>query len=45
MIKQKNIYSKNINLEVEYTYDKDYNKVYNTKKVKRHLNNILKTLK
>ncbi len=45
MSKQKNIYSKNINLEVEYTYDKDYNKVYNTRKVKRHLNNILNTLK
>ena len=45
MSKLKNTYSKNINLEIEYTYDKDYNKVYNTKKVKKHLNFILETLK
>jgi len=45
MNKQKHTYSKNINLELEYTYDKEYNKVYNTKKVKKDLNHILTSLK
>jgi hypothetical protein len=45
MSKLKHTYSKNINLELEYTYDKEYNKVYNTKKVKKDLNYILNTLK
>ncbi len=45
MSKLKHTYSKNINLEIEYTYDKEYNKVYNTKKVKKDLNYILTSLK
>jgi hypothetical protein len=41
----KHIYVKDIKLDAEYSYDKNLNKVYNTKKLRRHFNLILKNLK
>ena len=45
MDKTKSTYARDIKLEAEYTYDKDYKKVYNLKKLRRHFNIVLKNLK
>lgn len=45
MSNNKHIYVRDIKLDAEYTYDKDSNKVFNTKKLRRHFNIILKNLK
>ena len=41
----KHIYVRDIKLNAEYSYDKEHNKVYNTKKLRRHFNILLKNLK
>ena len=45
MDKTDHIYSKDIKLDAEYSYNKDYKKVYNLKKLRRQFNIILKNLK
>jgi len=45
MSENKHIYANDIKLEAEYTYDKNRNKVYNVRKLRRHFNIILKNLK
>ena len=45
MKKVEHIYANDIKLEAEYTYDKNHNKVYNVKKLRRHFNILLKNLK
>jgi len=45
MSENKHIYVKDIKLDAEYTYNKDSKKVFNTKKLRRHFNIILKNLK
>ena len=45
MSDNKHIYVRDIKLDAEYSYDYDNNKVYNTKKLRRHFNIILKKLK
>ena len=45
MSDNKHIYVKDIKLDAEYIYDSDQNKIYNTKKLRRHFNIILKNLK
>ena len=45
MSENKHIYVHDIKLDAEYSYDKNRNKVYNTKKLRRHFNLILKNLK
>jgi hypothetical protein len=45
MSENSHIYVKDIKLDAEYSYDKNRNKVYNTKKLRRHFNLILKNLK
>jgi len=45
MSENKHIYVRDIKLDAEYSYDKNRNKVYNTKKLRRHFNLILKNLK
>tara|TARA_R100000231_G_scaffold40994_4_gene35758 strand:- start:5485 stop:5643 length:159 start_codon:yes stop_codon:yes gene_type:complete len=43
--KTKHTYIKDINLELEYTYDEKSNIVYDLKKLRRHFRNIVNTLK
>tara|TARA_R100000805_G_C3552567_1_gene63966 strand:- start:254 stop:391 length:138 start_codon:yes stop_codon:yes gene_type:complete len=45
MSKNNNIYSKEIKLNAYYTYDKNLNKVYDTKGIKKRLSEIIKNLK
>ena len=45
MSENNHIYAKDIKLDAEYTYDKNHNRVYNLKKLRRHFNIILKNLK
>lgn len=45
MDKNNHIYSKDIKLDAEYSYNKDYKKIYNLKKLRRQFNIILKNLK
>jgi hypothetical protein len=45
MSQNNHIYAKDIKLDAEYTYDKNHNRVYNLKKLRRHFNIILKNLK
>ena len=45
MSKTKHTYSKPLELEVEYKYDKDYKKVYNLKKLRRHFKSLADKLK
>jgi len=45
MSENNHIYSKDIKLDAEYSYNKDYKKVYNLKKLRRQFNIILKNLK
>ena len=45
MDKTKNVYSKEIRLNVVYTYDKNYNKVYDIKKMKKQFSNLIDKLK
>ena len=40
MSENKHIYVKDIKLDAEYSYDKNRNKVYNTKKLRRHFEEI-----
>ena len=44
MSKNDNIYSEEIKLNAYYTYDKNYNKVYDTKGMSKRLKNWLKLL-
>ena len=45
MSKSDNIYSKEIKLNAYYTYDKNYNKVYDTKGMSKRFRELIKTLK
>ena len=45
MSKNDNIYSEEIKLNAYYTYDKNYNKVYDTKGISRRFKELVKTLK
>ena len=45
MSKDKNLYSEEIKLNAYYTYDKNFNKVYDTKAIKRHMTELIKNLK
>ena len=45
MNKSIHTYSKPVELEVEYKYDQDYNKVYNLKKLRRSFKRLADTLK
>jgi hypothetical protein len=45
MNKLKNTYANEIKLEAQYSYDKDYKKVYNIKELRKQFNNIIKKLK
>tara|TARA_R100000152_G_C6780799_1_gene214049 strand:+ start:3989 stop:4126 length:138 start_codon:yes stop_codon:yes gene_type:complete len=45
MSKDSNIYSKEIKLNAYYTYDKNFNRVYDTKGIKKRLSEIIKNLK
>lgn len=45
MSKSRHTYCEPIKLEVEYKYDKDYNKVYNLKQLRRHFKNLTDKLK
>ena len=45
MSKTNNIYSKDLNLEIEYTYDTKHNIIYDFKKLNRHYKHIVATLK
>ena len=45
MNKQKHTYSKNINLELEYTYDKNNNKVYDLKSMRQQFKELVAKLK
>jgi hypothetical protein len=45
MSKDSNIYSEEIKLNAYYTYDKNYNKVYDTKGISRRFKELVKTLK
>ena len=45
MDKTIHIYSKEVKLEVEYTYDQELNKVYNIKSIKRNFKNLMDKLK
>lgn len=45
MDKTRFTYARDIKLEAEYTYDKDHNKVYNVKKLRRHFNILLRNLR
>ena len=45
MEKTNYIYANDIKLEAEYTYDKNYKKVYNVKKLRRQFNIVLKNLR
>tara|TARA_R100000781_G_scaffold111588_1_gene78108 strand:+ start:719 stop:856 length:138 start_codon:yes stop_codon:yes gene_type:complete len=45
MSKNKNIYSEEIKLNAYYTYDKNLNKVYDTKGIKQRFSEIIKKLK
>ena len=40
-----NIYSEEIKLNAYYTYDKNLNKVYDTKGIKKRISEIIKNLK
>ena len=40
-----NIYSEEIKLNAYYTYDKNLNKVYDTKGIKNRISEIIKNLK
>ena len=43
--KSKHIYSNDIKLEAEYHYNKNYDKIYNIKKLKREFKHIVNSLK
>lgn len=43
--KSKHIYSNDIKLEAEYYYNKNYDKIYNIKKLKREFKHIVNNLK
>ena len=45
MSKDNNIYSEEIKLNAYYTYDKDYNKVYDTKGMSKRFRELIKNLK
>ena len=45
MSKDSNIYSEEIKLNAYYTYDKNFNKVYDTKGIKKRMNELIKSLK
>tara|TARA_B100001094_G_scaffold7119_1_gene6356 strand:- start:4870 stop:5007 length:138 start_codon:yes stop_codon:yes gene_type:complete len=45
MSKLLHTYCEPIKLEVEYKYDKDHNKVYNLKQLKRHFKRLTAKLK
>ena len=45
MSKDKNLYSEEIKLNAYYTYDKNFNKVYDTKAIKKRMNEVIKNLK
>ena len=45
MDKTRFTYASDIKLEAEYTYDKNYKKVYNVKKLRRQFNILLKNLR
>ena len=45
MSKTKSTYSKDITLEVEYTYDAKHNIVYDFKRLNRHFKNVVAKLK
>jgi len=45
MSENKHIYVRGIKIDAEYSYDNNNNKVYNTKKLRRHFNLIIKNLK
>ena len=45
MSKNNNIYSEEIKLNAYYTYDKNLNKVYDTKSIKQRFSEIIKKLK
>ncbi len=40
-----NIYKEKLKLGAYYTYDKNFNKVYDTKGIKRRMNELIKNLK
>jgi hypothetical protein len=45
MDKTKHIYSEDVNLEIHYTYNNEYKKVYDIKSVKRSFNLILEKMR
>ena len=45
MSKTNNIYSKDLNLEIEYTYDTKHNIIYDFKKLNRQYKHIVARLK
>jgi len=45
MSKDSNIYSEEIKLNAYYTYDKNLNKVYDTKGIKQRFNELINNLK
>tara|TARA_R100000655_G_scaffold4623_2_gene14938 strand:+ start:839 stop:976 length:138 start_codon:yes stop_codon:yes gene_type:complete len=45
MSKDKNLYSEEIKLNAYYTYDKNFNKVYDTKGIKRRFKELVNKLK
>ena len=45
MSKTNNVYSKDLKLEVEYTYDSKHNIVYDFKRLNSHYKNIVAKLK
>ncbi|QDP61313.1 MAG: hypothetical protein Unbinned1524contig1000_70 [Prokaryotic dsDNA virus sp.] len=45
MNKQKHTYQEDFEIGVEYSYDKDYKKVYDIEKLKRRFKHIIDSLK